>query len=74
MISNDNWIADVLATLPALATAKEASAALRTTPRNLRRLIVSGRLTAVHATSRATSRVLVPRAAIESYLRGLVNP
>jgi excisionase family DNA binding protein len=64
-----DWIADVVAPLPALATAQEASAALRTSPRNLRRHIAAGRLQAIRAEEAGSSRVLIPRAEIERFLR-----
>jgi len=64
-----DWISDVVADLPALATAAETSKALRTSPRNLRRHIAAGRLVAIRAEESGSSRVLVPRAEIERFLR-----
>lgn len=66
-----DWIADVVAQLNPLTSAAEASNALRTSPRNLRRLIAAGRLRAVRAHESGSSRVLVPRLEIERYLRSL---
>ena len=68
MISTD-WISEAIAPLPPIATEKEAATVLRASLRTVRRLIVSGRLTATRATERDRSKVLVPRAAIEAYLR-----
>jgi len=71
---NTDWIAEALAPLPAICTANEAATVLRTTPRNLRRMISLGRLTGFHGAEGGSSRLMVPRASIESYLRGLVSP
>lgn len=68
MSQHPDWIAEVVGALPLLATANEAARALRTTPRNLRRMIAAGRITAVRSRESGSSRVLVPRAAIASYL------
>jgi len=69
-----DWIADAVAGLPPLSTARETAAVLRTSLRNLRRMIVDGRLHAVRARETGSSRVLIPRAAIERYLRDLEAP
>lgn len=66
-----DWIADVVAQLSPLTSAAEASNALRTSPRNLRRMIADGRLRAVRSYESGSSRVLVPRLEIERYLRSL---
>jgi len=63
-----DWIAEVVRELPSLATAEEAARALRTSPRNLRRMIAAGRIVAVRSRDSGSSRVLVPRSAIASYL------
>lgn len=68
-----DWIADVVATLPTLCTADEAAKVLRTSGRNLRRLIVAGRIQGIRACETGSSRVLVPRVAIENYLRSLTG-
>lgn len=67
-----DWIADVIAGLAPLCTASEAANALRTSPRNLRRLIVMGRIGALREKQTGSSRVLIPRAEIERYLRSLI--
>lgn len=67
-MSQPDWIAEVVRELPPLATANEAARALRTTPRNLRRMIAAGRITAVRSRESGSSRVLVPRTSIASYL------
>jgi len=64
-----DWIAETISGLPALTTAAEASAVLRTTPRNLRRHIAAGRIRAIRAEESGSSRVLVPRAELERFLR-----
>lgn len=67
-------INEIEASLPALATANEAARALRMSGRNLRRLIVAGRITALRAQESGSSRVLIPRAEVGRYLRSLVQP
>jgi excisionase family DNA binding protein len=67
-----DWISETVAQLEPLATATEAAKVLRTSPRNLRRMIVDGRIHAVRGRESGSSRVLVPRVEIERYLRGLV--
>ena len=71
---SQDWISETVATLAPICTAKEAATVLRTSPRNLRRMVSLGRLEGVHAAEGGSSRLLVPRASIESYLRGLVQP
>jgi excisionase family DNA binding protein len=66
-----DWISDVIGQLRPMTTAAEASTALRTSPRNLRRMIADGRLRAVRSRESGSSRVLVPRVEIERYLRSL---
>ncbi len=65
-----SWIADAVAGLPALCTTDEACSVLRCSRRHLYRLLSCGKLRAVKAGAGA-SRVLVPRAAVADYLRGL---
>ncbi|HYQ03544.1 MAG TPA: excisionase family DNA-binding protein [Polyangiaceae bacterium] len=67
-------IAEIENSLPLLATANEAAKALRTSGRNIRRLIVAGRITALRARESGSSRVLIPRAEIGRYMRSLVQP
>ena len=68
---NIDWISEVVSQLRPMATAVEAANALRTSPRNLRRMIADGRLSAVRQRESGSSRVLVPRKSIEQYLRNL---
>lgn len=70
----DDWIADIIAGLAPLVTASEAATALRTSTRTLRRMVVDGRIGALRAKEAGSSRVLIPRCEIESYLRGRVAP
>lgn len=71
MTTAPDWIADAVGALQPLATVAETCAVLRTTSRNLRRLIAAGRIKAIKARESGPSRVLVPRVAIENYLRSL---
>jgi excisionase family DNA binding protein len=73
-MSGADWIADTVASLAPLTTASEAAAALRTSPRNLRRMIADGRICAVRAKETGSSRVLIARVEIARYLRGLETP
>lgn len=66
-----DWIADAVGTLAPLATVAETCAVLRTSTRNLRRMIATGRLKALRARESGSSRVLVPRVEIERFLRSL---
>jgi len=71
-VNTADWIADVVAGLAPLCTASEAANALRMSPRNLRRLIVQGRIGALREKTTGSSRVLIPRVEIERYLRSLI--
>jgi excisionase family DNA binding protein len=64
-----DWIAETIRELKPLATASEAANVLRMSTRHLRRMITSGRITAVRARESGASRVLVPRSEIERFLR-----
>lgn len=70
---DDDWIADAVAGLAILATASEAATALRTSQRNLRRMIADGRIRAVRQRATGSSRTLISRAEIVRYLRGLMR-
>ena len=59
----------IIADLPALVIAEEATQVLRCSDRHLRRLIRSGALRAIKHTESGGSRVLIPRAALADYLR-----
>jgi len=72
-IDNESWIGEAVASLPPLATAKETAAVLRTTPRNLRRHVIAGRITSVRAELGGSSRVLFPRAEVARFLRACVG-
>jgi hypothetical protein len=56
-----DWIAETVAGLEPLATAKETAAVLRTSTRNLRRMIGDGRIRAFRPQESGSSPVLVPR-------------
>ena len=66
-----DWIAQVVAELPPICNVVEAYTVLRTTRRNIHRLVASGRLHAVRPAAGGSARLLVPRASIEQYLRRL---
>lgn len=67
-----DWVSAAAAELPALATIDEAASQLRMSTRNLRRKIASGEIRALRARESGSSRVLLPAAEIERYLRRLV--
>ncbi len=66
-----DWIDEAIADLPPILTVKEACSVLRTCNRNLRRMISAGRLHAVRPVESGSSRLLIPRASVERYLRSL---
>ena len=74
MSKNIDWIDEATAGMPALVTANEAALLLRTSPRNVRRMVADGRITGVRARETGSSRLLVPSSEIGRYLRGLVSP
>jgi excisionase family DNA binding protein len=67
----DDWISDVVRDLKPIATIEESAAALRRSTRSVRRLVASGQLDAVRTAEAGSSRVLIPRRAIEKFLRGV---
>ena len=71
---NVDWVSEAVSHLPPIATANEVATVLRCSSRHVRRLVSIGRITGVHGAEGGSSRLLVPRASIESYLRGLVSP
>jgi excisionase family DNA binding protein len=66
-----DWIAEVVSELPPICNVVEAYTVLRTTRRNIYRLVASGRLHAVRPAAGGSARLLVPRSSIETYLRRL---
>jgi len=66
-----DWIDDALAQVGPLLTAPEAGAVLRTSKQSVRRLVRAGRLQAVRLAETGSSKILIPRASIEKYLRSL---
>ena len=66
-----DWITEALKDAPAILTVPEACAILRCGRRNLYRLTAAGRLHGVRAHDAGSSRVLIPRASLEAYLRGM---
>jgi excisionase family DNA binding protein len=66
-----DWITEALSDLPKILTAEEAVGALRTTRRNLSRLVASGRIHAVRPAEAGRSRLLIPRSSVEHFLRSL---
>lgn len=65
------WITEALADLPPIVTVEEAADVIRTTRRNLYRMVAAGRLHAVKAAEGGSGRLLIPRASLEKYLRRL---
>lgn len=65
-----DWISEAIGSLPALVTAKEATAVLRCSRRTLAREIARGRIDAVRQGD-GCAKVLVPRAELARYLEGL---
>jgi len=70
-VKTPDWITEALRGASALLTTPEACAILRCGRRNLYRLTASGRLKGVRAHDSGSSRLLIPRASMEAYLRGL---
>jgi len=66
-----DWITEALRGAPAILTAPEACAILRCGRRQLYRLTAAGRLQGVRAHASGSARLLIPRASMEAYLRGL---
>jgi excisionase family DNA binding protein len=71
-----DWVRDVVAKLPPLATISETADTLRMSRRTVSRLLVQGRLNAVRTgVGGGSSRVLIARAEIACFLRRLhVDP
>ena len=65
------WVRDTVAGLPATVTTDEACEALRMSRRNLYRIVAAGKLHARKTAEAGSSRLLIPRAEIERYLRNL---
>ncbi|MEO8905517.1 MAG: helix-turn-helix domain-containing protein [Polyangiaceae bacterium] len=65
------WVKEAVAGLPPLVTVEELVTLLRTSRRQVYRLISDGRLPSVKQSEGGSSRNLVPRASVEKYLRGL---
>lgn len=70
-VTDPDWITDVIAKLPTLLTVAEVTGVLRTSRRNLYRLTAAGRIHTLRASESGSSRLLIPRASLESYLRGI---
>lgn len=67
-----NWIDDVVTGLPTLVSISESAKALRMSARNVSRLLARGHLRAVRTgIGGGSSRVLIARAEIARFLRGL---
>ena len=66
-----DWVTEALKDAPAILKSAEACAILRTGRRNLYRMVAAGRLDGVRAHDSGSSRLLIPRASLERYLRSL---
>lgn len=65
-----DWVRDVVAKLPPLATISETAKTLRMSARTVSRLLAQGRLNAVRTgVGGGSSRVLIARAEIARFLR-----
>jgi excisionase family DNA binding protein len=64
-----DWIGEVIADLPKLCTSEEVCGVLRITPRHLYRLVSAGKITAVKSADAGKSRLIIPRASVEAWLR-----
>jgi excisionase family DNA binding protein len=71
--SNLDWISEIVNDLPPLVRTGEACKALRLSPRTLSRYVRAGRIAGVRAVHGGSSRTFIPRAAIETYLRGMIG-
>ena len=71
--SDSDWVTETVAALPPLATVQEVCAVLRTSRRNLYRLLSSGKLNAVRPSEAGSSPHLIPRAEVARYLQSLVR-
>ncbi|HEX4341328.1 MAG TPA: helix-turn-helix domain-containing protein [Polyangiaceae bacterium] len=65
------WIAETIDGLPATLTTDEVCAALRMSRRNLYRLVGAGKIVARKMADGGSSRLLIPRAELERYLKSL---
>jgi excisionase family DNA binding protein len=66
-----DWIADAIATLQPLATVDEVRGVLRCSRRQVYRLTTAQRLQSFKQTQQGSSKLLIPRASVEAYLRSL---
>lgn len=69
--TGQDWVEAALEGLPPLVKTKEAAKALRTTPRTLYRWIALGRIATVKRPGGDASALLIPKAALATYLRSL---
>jgi excisionase family DNA binding protein len=68
-----DWVEDAIGQLKPLATLKEVAGVLRTSERNVHRMVADGRLHAVRSRAGGSSRVLIARTEVARYLRSLVS-
>lgn len=66
-----DWISETIVALPPILTLKEASTLLRMHDRSVRKLVSVGRLNAIKNADGGSSRVRIPRAEVERYLRSV---
>src|SRR5260221_5305576 len=69
--TKSDWISETIAGQPPIMTLAEASILLRMHERSIRRLVSLGRMTAIKNADRGSSRVRIPRAEVERYLRAV---
>jgi hypothetical protein len=70
-ITKEDWVETTVAGLPALLTAAETAKVLRTTPRSIYKWCAMGRLGSVKRPGGGNTALLIPKASLAAYLRGL---
>lgn len=66
-----DWIDSTIEALPAFLTMDEAAKVLRLSKRTIARLVADGRLGSVRHGESGGARRLIPRQAVDAYLRSL---
>lgn len=66
-----DWVLKAIANQPPFLTTDETAELLRTTPRNVYRMIADGRIRTVRPATSGSSRHLIPKSSIADYLASL---
>ncbi len=69
-MAHEKWIAETVATLPALVTVEELAEVLRVTERTVPRTLATGEISSIGG-GPGGKRRLVPKSELERYLRAL---